>query len=55
MIDQRPVYQKLVGELFAFWDWGEDDVMERFDKITSNEIVTLLRGFNKDYDINEPD
>lgn len=54
--DQRPNFQKLVGELLTFWDWGEDDVMERFDKITSNEIVTLLRGnFNNDYDINEPD
>ena len=43
-------------ELFTFWNWGEDDIVERFDKITSNEIITLLKGnYNKDYDINEPD
>lgn len=34
--DQRGNYQKLVSNLFKFWDWGEDDVVERFDKITSN-------------------
>ena len=45
-----------MSELFAFWDWGEDDILERFDKVTSNEIITLVKGnYNKDYDINEPD
>ncbi len=51
--DQRGMYQTLMSELFKFWDWGEDDIVERFDKVTSSEILMLIKGnYKKEYDIN---
>jgi hypothetical protein len=42
--DQRDNFRELIGEVFRIWDWAEDDVGDRFDKNTAQEMVALLKG-----------
>ena len=42
--DQRNNFRELIGEVFKSWDWAQDDVVERFDKHTAQEIIMLLNG-----------
>ena len=54
--DQRDNFRQLIGEVFRIWDWAEDDVGDRFDKNTAQEMVALLKGqyqSNNEYSVDD--
>ena len=41
-LDIRPMFREKLTSLMQCWDWGFDDIEERFDKGLSKKIQELL-------------
>lgn len=43
-LDLASIYREKITPLFQEWDWGVDDLEERYTKNTVLKIVELLQG-----------
>ena len=41
-LNLRNVFKEKLGVLWTRWDWGADDVEERFSKDTAKKILEVL-------------
>lgn len=42
--DLTEPFKDVVTKLFRDWDWGQDDIRERFHKNVAEKIIRILNG-----------